>query len=192
MSRDQITNKLLLALKRHCPHVVRAYAGDDDARDVAVPQRRRRWSTVIEAIEGRAWTRVELLDKAGRVLGYVENTEAATGVEDFSSSSASAKRSEAEWIVALVVRTNREVLAFRSEEHASLLKAQGDVVRELTSAMRALSQIYGEQRDAAVDAATSRAEAESGGQLKELLEAAPVIMQALPALRDMLNGKGKH
>ena len=193
MADAKQAEKLLSALKKHEPFRVRAYAGDDDSRDIAVPQRRRRWGAVIEAIDARPWSRVEFLDKSGCVLGYCDNTSPAGDLEDVSDSRTLKMRSDAEWAVQLALKTGRELLAFRDAETTALLKAQGDVVRELTSAMRGLAEIYGEQRDAAADVASMRAEADNGGDVvKQLIEAGPVLLQALPALKELLNGKGKH
>jgi hypothetical protein len=186
-----ITDKLLATLKRHNPSKVRAYAGDDDHRDIAVPTRRKRWSQVIEAIEARSWTRVELLDKSGAVLAYVDNTSPAGEVEDIGEGKASKTRAESEWIVNLVVKAQREAMAFRDSEVQALLRAQGDVVREMSRAMQDLSGIYSEQRKAAVETAEIRAAATAGGsEWKELLEAAPQLLQMLPLLRGLLASGG--
>lgn len=185
----QTSERLLASLKRHCPAKVRAYAGDDDARDIAVPQRRKRWNQVIEAIEARSWTRVEMLDKSGAVLGYVDNVEPARDVEDLSAGPVGKVRSEAEWIVNLVVRAQKEAMAYRDSEVSNLLSAQGAVVREMAAGMRELAAIYREQREAATEVASMQAAAEAGnaGQLKELLEAAPAILQAIPMLRSLMS-----
>jgi hypothetical protein len=187
---DGTMSKLLAKLRTLAPAKVRAYAGDDDHRDIAVPTRRKRWSQVIEAIEARSWTRVELLDKGGNVLGYVDNAEPAGVVEDIGGP-ATAKRAEAEWIVNLVVRAQRDAMTFRDAEVKSLLQAQGDVVREMSQAMHGLATIYREQRDAAANVAELRATAAAtpdGFNMKELMEALPVLMQALPMLRGLLAG----
>lgn len=193
MSDEKMNAKLLVELKRHEPAKIVAYSGDDDARPIAVPTRRKRWAAVIAAINARSWSRVELQNKAGEMLACVDNTSPAGDVEELDGRAAKV-RSEAEWAVSLALKTGRELLAFRSEEHTVLLRAQGEVVRELTQAMKGLAQIYGEQRDAAVDVAAMRAEADNGGDVKALLEAAPTILQVLPVLRDMMNGSkgGKH
>jgi len=188
-----ITDELLTKLKRYAPSKVRAYASDDDFRDIAVPTRRKRWNQVIEAIEARSWTRVELLDKSGAVIAYVDNTSPASDLEDLSTTSTGKTRSEAEWIVNLVVKAQREAMAFRDSEVQSLLRAQGDVVRELSQAMKDLSGIYTEQRRAAVEAAEIRANAANGSssEWKELLEAAPQLLQMLPYLRQLMGGSGE-
>lgn len=190
-----ITDKLLATLKRHCPTKVRAFAGDDDCRDIAVPTRRKKWGQVIEAIEARSWTRVELLDKSGAVIAYVDNTGPASDVEDLGSGPSGKTRSEAEWIVNLVVRAQREAMAFRDSEVQSLLRAQGDVVRELSRAMQDLSGIYSEQRKAAVETAEIRAAASQGGEWKELMDALPQLLPLLPHLRQLVspdNSKPKN
>lgn len=186
-----VTDKLLAALKRHNPAKVRAYSGDDDIRDIAVPTRRKRWSAVIEVIESRSWSRVELMTRSGEILGVVDNTSPAGDVEDVGAESRAAKtRSEAEWIVQLVVRAQREALTFRDAEVTQLLQAQGAVVRELTNGMQALTAMYQAQVQAAHELATVQAQAASGGdsELKQLLEAAPQLLQALPLIRGLLGG----
>lgn len=194
-TRDALHTRLLSTLKRHAPHKVRVYTSDDDARDIAVPTRRRRWASVIEAIEARAWTKCEMLDKSGAVLGYFDNDEQATDVEDFADTKLTKTRSDVEWITSLMFRVHEKALASRDAETVTILRAQGDVVRELTSAMRELSGIYREQREAAEETAAMKATAEAGegGTVKELLDAAPLVLQALPMLKQMLNGKSdKH
>lgn len=185
------TEKLLKTLQRFAPAKVRAYSGDDDARDIAVPTRRKKWSQVIAAIEARSWTRVELLDKSGAVLAYVDNVEPARELEDLDGGKASKVRSETEWMVKLVISAQRDAMTFRDAEVKSLLTAQGDVVREMSAAMRDLGAIYREQRESATASATARAEAAAaaaagGDSFKELMEALPQILQALPMLRALL------
>ena len=186
-----MSDKLLASLKRHNPARVVAYAGDDDARTIAVPTRRKRWAQVIEAINAVAWTRVELQDKSGAVLGYVENTEPAGTLSDLGTDKSTGELRLAERIVTLVLKGQRDAMTFRDAEVSALLKAQGDVVREMTAGMRALTAMYQEQVVAAEQLAETRALATATpekGQLAELLEAAPQIMQALPLIRAMLGG----
>lgn len=185
------TDKLLASLKRHNPARVVAYAGDDDARPIAVPTRRKRWAQVIEAINALAWTRVELQDKAGAVLGYVENTEPAGSLSDLGTDKSAGELRLAERIVTLVLKGQRDAMTFRDAEVTALLKAQGDVVREMTAGMRALTAMYQEQVVAAEQLAETRVLATTQpekGQLAELLEAAPQIVQALPLIRALLSG----
>lgn len=194
---DALHARLLATLKRHSPHKVRVYAGDTDdkPRDIAVPTRRRRWASVIEAIEARAWSKCEMLDKSSAVLGYIDNDEQAADVEDLSDTRQTKTRSDVEWITAMMLKVHEKALASRDAETVTILRAQGDVVRELTSAMRELSGIYREQREAAEETAAMKATADAGdgSTVKELLDAAPAIMQALPMLKAMLNGKSdKH
>ncbi len=186
------TDKLLASLKRHNPARVVAYAGDDDPRPIAVPTRRKRWQQVIEAIQALAWTRVELQDKAGAVLGYVENTEPAGGLADLGTDKSAGELRLAERIVTLVLKGQRDAMTFRDAEVTALLKAQGDVVREMTAGMRALTSMYQEQVDAAEQLAETRALAAQQpekGQLAELLDAAPQLLQALPLIRSLLGGE---
>jgi hypothetical protein len=190
-------SKLLATLKRHAPHVVRVYHGDDH-RDVAVPTRRRKWSQVIEAIEGRAWTSCELRDKAGAVLGYVENDSAASGLEELGEDygGTAGELRLAERIVNIAMRAAREAVASRDRETTQLLAAQGSVVAEMQAGMRAIVEVYREQMVAKQEVAEANTEAAvaaataSQGQLKELMEALPVLVQALPMLKGLLSSGG--
>lgn len=185
---------LLETLKRHNPAKVVAYAGDDDARAISVPTRRRKWSQVIEAINARSWSRVELLDKAGAVLAYVENAEPARELEPLEAATGTGAQIQlAERIVTMVARGQREVMSFRDAELSALLQAQGSVVREMAGAMSSLSALYREQVQTAEQTgelrATALAHAASSGddQIRQLLEALPVLIQALPMLRGLLS-----
>jgi hypothetical protein len=177
-------DKLLASLKRYNPAKVRAYAGDDDARDIAVPTRRKRWAQVIEAIEARSWSRVELLDKSGAVLGYVENIEPARELEDIEGKSKT--RNEVEWIVNLVVRAQREAVALARERDADAQRAMVDTLREVMTTQRDLNALQRERTDAAADLAAMQAAADNGGQFKELLDAAPQLLQAIPMIRALM------
>jgi hypothetical protein len=185
-----ITDKLTACLRRHNPYKVRAYLGDENHREIAVPQRRRRWAQVVEAIEAMPWSRCELLDKAGAVLGYVENDAAPTDAEDLTGHGNAV--TQAERITNLVLRGMREAMQFRDAELQALTRAQGDVVREMVVGMRALTELYRAQVDTAADVAEAQAMASQGGQLKELTEAMPVILQALPLLKSLLSDGPKN
>lgn len=186
----KMADALLQALKRYNPTRVRAYATDDgDARDIAVPTRRKKWTQVIAAIDARSWSRVEMLDKAGAILGYVENTGPAAELENLSGDRTAGELRLAERIVSMVTRAQRDVMTFRDAEVTALLKAQGDVVREMTTGMRELSSMYREQVGAAEQLAEMRTRAEQvpqKDQLTELLEALPTLLQALPLLKGLL------
>lgn len=186
-------DKLLSTLKRHNPARVRVTHGED-VREIAVPTRRRKWGTVIAAIEGRAWSSCELLDKSGGVLAYVENDSLAGELSDLGETY-EGTRGElrlGERIAALAIRSMRDAISFRDRETAQLLQAQGAVVREMAEGVRAIADVYREQMqvrqesaETATEAAVAAATA-NGSQVKELLEAMPLILQAVPMLRGLL------
>ena len=187
---SDMEGKLLATLKRHNPTKVRAYTSDDEHRDIAVPTRRRKWAAVISAIQARSWSRVELLDKSSAVLGYVENEEPAGELEQLGGGGGAVK--EAERIMTLVLRAQRDAMDFRDKEVTALLRAQGDVVREMTAGMRALTAMYQEQVQAAEQLAEVRTIAAQGperGQLQELLDAMPALLQLVPMARSLLGGE---
>ena len=89
MTDAKVEGQLLGSLRMHEPHEVRAYFGesDEDFRKLAVPHAkvRKRWSRVLAAVEAKAWTRCELLDKSGAVLAYVANTAAPAELRSITS-----------------------------------------------------------------------------------------------------------
>lgn len=192
---------LLPILKRY-PAVtsIRAYAGDDDAREIAVPTRRRKWAQVIAAVESAPWSRLELLDAKGRIVAAVDNEAVDAELAPapaLSGPAVSGSFLEAERIVGLVLRAQDMALKARDAEHTALLRAQGDVVREMVAGMRELAGLHREQLAAAHELADTRVETvaaqveaasrvDDSGDLKQFMEAMPVILQALPMLRSML------
>lgn len=184
MDKDNVVEGLLRKLRQLAPHRVRVYDGDDH-RDVAVPTRRRRWAQVIETVEGRPWTRCELLDKSGSVLGYVDNVEI---VEEDALDAPGGNG--AKWIVDLVLRAQQQALHWRAKEHSDLLSGMRDLLEVNTHATRELVELFRVQRDVASDVATMRAAAAGGdmGDIIKLVEASPQLMQALGPLFALLTG----
>lgn len=187
---DNVQERLLATLRKLQPARVRAFTSDDDARDIAVPGGRKKWGQVISALEARAWSRVVLMDKSGAELGTVENTSVARDIEEFGpTGKATGEYAHAVRINELVLKGIREALSWRDEETKTLLKAQGEVVREMVNGMRALSEVWSEQAEVSAEVAAASAAKEAAGdgdQVKQIMEALPVIMQALPLLKSML------
>ena len=180
---------LLGKLRKLNPFKVIVWNGDE-CRTVAVPQRRRRWPQVLEAIESAPWSRVVLQDKSGADLGYVDGE--AREVEDISGPLAkgvSPSMAEAIAVNELVLKGQKQVAEYRDKELTTLLRAQGEVVRELVAGVRALQQVWQAQVDAATEVAALQTEAALGnGGWRELLEAAPQLVPLLPHLRSMMGG----
>lgn len=197
---------LVLQLRRLDPAAVRVMNGDDEREVVAVPTRRRKWASVVEAIEARSWSSCVALDKSGKTLGHIENTSGASELQDIGNPVAYAglagQVTLAERIVGIAMAASERTLRHRDAEVAELLKAQGQVVQQMSAGMSALSDVFRAQVEAAQDAADARVEmvsaeaqaaaaaasAESGGDWKQLLEALPIIMQALPMLKQIAGG----
>lgn len=180
---------LLGKLRKLNPFKVIVYNGDE-SRVVAVPQRRRRWPQVLEAIESSPWSRVVLQNKSGEDLGYVDG-EAVPEEESVAvARSGGGATAEAIAIVELVLKGQRAAMEYRDKELTTLLRAQGEVVRELTSGMRALQEIYRAQVDAAMEVSAMQTEAAmGGGDMQKLLEAAPALIPVIPHLRSLFAQK---
>lgn len=185
-------DKLLLTLRRQCPAKVRVYDAADESRDIAVPQRRRKWDQVIAAIEARPWVRCEMLDKAGAVLGYVDNDGPAAELEDLDGASARGAR-DVERYLGLMLKAQQTALTFRDREHQELLRGVVDVLRTQTDAIKQLVALYQAQVEVAAAVAYDKATSEAGGDMEQwlkLLEAAPdSIAKLAPMLRLVANGR---
>jgi hypothetical protein len=182
---DAVADRLLVKLRQLAPHKVRVYDNSDDHRDVAVPQRRKRWSQVIETIEGKPWVRVELLDKSGAVLGYVENDGEAKELESLASGGSARDR----WFLEMMLKAQDTALKWRNKEHADLLTGMRDLLEVNTHATRELVEIFRVQRDVSADVAAMQAAAANGGdmdQIIKLIEASPQLMQTFAPLLGML------
>jgi hypothetical protein len=194
--KDATSAKLLATLRAHNPAKVLAYDGSsDEGRPIAVPTRRRRWAQVIANIEAKPWSRVELVDKSGSVLAYVDNEGSPREVEELAPSFDGVRGQLllGERIAQLCMSSVSRAVSQRDEETRNLLQAQRDVVKEMSDAVKSLGDVYRAQLDAATDAADTRAEAaataaaSSGeGGLKELMDALPQLLQALPIIKALL------
>jgi hypothetical protein len=179
--------ELLAKLRKLNPYKIVVWNGDE-SRTVAVPQRRRRWPQVLEAIESAPWTRVVLQDKSGADLGYVDSGHVEEEPER-SLVKAGDPMSHAIAINELVLKAQKQTADARDKELTALLKAQGEVVGQLVSAVRSLQQVWQAQVEAAQEVAAMQTEAAmGGGTMKELLEAAPQLIPMLPHLRAMFQG----
>lgn len=181
---DTVAEQLLTHLRRIAPHKVRVYDASDEHRDVAVPTRRRKWAQVIATIEARPWVRCELLDKAGAVLGYVENEGPAGELEELAGPG-TARASEQRWLLELMIKAQTTALNFRDKEHAALLTGVREMMAVQTDAMRETIALMREQRDIVAETASLKAAAEKGDdldQIVKLIEASPKLMQVLGPL----------
>lgn len=188
---DPVADRLLAKLRQLAPHKVRVFDNSDEHRDVAVPNRRKRWSQVIETIEARPWVRCELLNKGGEVLGYIENDGEAKELEELGTGGPSGTASQ-RWFLEMMLRSQETALKWRSKEHSELLTGMRDLLEVNTHATRELIEIFRVQRDVSSDVAAMKAAAENGGdidQIVKLLEASPALLQILGPLIMSLRGK---
>jgi hypothetical protein len=194
-------DKLLDALKAYAPKKLVAYMSesDEDGKAVAVPDNRKRWSRVVATLDKLAWCRLDLLDKNGGLLYRLDNAEPASELEELPTSKAMGEHALALRIAELATKHARDAveqaLGNRDSEMKALMTGHAAVLKEMSAAMGTLTAAYRELADVKEESAETRAEAElaaqaaaSGFNMKELLEAMPVLMQALPALKALLSG----
>jgi hypothetical protein len=198
---SEVAARLLTALRRCAPVSVRAYDAEENPREIAVPTRRKRWSQVVTTIEARPWVRVELLDKRGAAIGYVENDGPAEELEELGPGhGGSAVALNQKWLLELMIKAQTTALAARDREVTSLLNGVGSVMQIQGEAMRELVILMRMQRDAAVDVVQARAAAAaaaSDGQLSiddimSIIKESPKVLQQLAplfwGLRGMITG----
>lgn len=188
-------SQLAATLGRYKPSAVTAFVGDEP-RKVHIPNVRKRWVRVVASLQSiGAWSKVELLDKSGALMHTIDNAEPAGDLVDIPMT---ARTAELQGLLTIVLKAQREAMAFKNEETQGLFRAMSEMQREQTQAVKALTGLYQEQlkvvreteqerTSAMVEAA--QAAAQDGDQMKQFMEALPLIMQALPALRAMLTGQ---
>lgn len=184
-------DEALNAIKGCNPATVRVYNGDDDHRDVAVQAVRNRWSRVAKTLAAMPWSKYELLNKKGELVGVVENGALATSVEEIGPSSGGVGQvaGQTRMMMDLMLRAQREALTFRDRETQALLTGVSEVMRVMTTAMQATQQMWQSQ----VEAAHVLAQAQAGGdmdQIVKLVEASPKLMATLAPLLGKLLGAG--
>ena len=193
-SLDPVGGKLLSTLRRVSPTQVVAYDSEDTPRKIAVPNRRKRWDTVVNTIEARPWVRVELQDKSGAVLAYVENDGPATGLEELSDGGSAGPLAVQKYLH-IMLEAQKVALGYRDKEHTSLLAGVTEVMKTQTEAIKQLAQLYQAQVSVAADVAAMQAAAEAGGDMDKvikLVEAAPGAVGALaPLVRMLVAGMSK-
>jgi hypothetical protein len=215
---DKVYPKLLATLRATKPVSLLVYEDDedDDPREIAVPERRRRWPQIIASVNAFPWVKVEMRDKKGAVLGYVDNTPVlpVPDLRDLREHPATKPEASpfeiALAMTELAMRAQNSALEARDRETRALVQAQADVMKEMTAGMRSLVEMYQEQiedareqadrrieqqselAEEAAEAAAEQAEqaqaaAEQGGmsELKQFMEAWPVIQGLLPILKGM-------
>lgn len=195
---DATSDRLIGKLRQLAPAKVRVVNASDEAYDVAVPNRRKRWSQVTETIESRPWVRAELMDKYGAVLGFVENDGAAGEIEELGATAAGGKMGDMRIGLELMLRSQHTALSFRDKEHTALLGAMRDMLQLNMEMLRETMVLLREQRDIAAETAAMRASAiptkEDGIDVEEIVkllkaspkalaEIAPMVAPLLMALR---------
>lgn len=199
----ETATRLLNTLKRCNPYRVLVHNGDTDEkpRTVAVPTRRRKWSAVIALIEAKPWTSCVLVDKQGDELAIVENNGAATEVEDLGGGMPQGLANQVtlgQTIATMCQNSAERALRAREGEVTAIMGAVRGVVEMMgqafaaqTNALLTLADVKEATADARGEAAAAAASAGAGDDWKQLIEALPTIMQALPVMRSMLNGKAQ-
>jgi len=193
-SVDPVIPKLLQALRRLAPHLVRVFDGSDEYRDIAVPTRRKRWSQVIDTIEARPWIRCELRAKGGAVLGYVERDERepAGELEDITARMPP-EAQHMRWYLDMMLRAQTMALTMVNKEHAAMFGAMQGILEVQTQATREIVELMRQQRDAAAELATIRATATQDDgleQILKILEASPKLMTQLgPVIAGLMGSR---
>lgn len=173
-----MATELASILRQYQPVSLRAYDAHDDTRDIAIPHgARTKWRRAAATVDARPWVRLDLLDKAGKVLYHVDNDGPAVDLEELSPAASSAVARD-ERMLALLMRAQREALSLTSRDTVDLLGACREMMRVVTEATRALADI---QRAQVAALTELRSQASDGGQSsdEELLK---LLAPLLPAL----------
>lgn len=130
------------AARRHGDAVyhVRVFQNDDAIRDLPVLRKKKRWDAVRLVLDKLAWTSIEMLDKGKGTLARIDNEGPAEHVEDITGAQATRE----DRLLNLLLRAQREALTFRDAETTAALKANVDVMREMSTSVATLAGLYRE------------------------------------------------
>ncbi len=175
---------------------VRVKLGDDTISTIAIGNSRRRISTFIETLAKLGpWTRLECLDKRGDTIAIVDNDSDAGELEDLGTSvdAKDTHRMERAFKIATeaILRGQREVLLMRDKETATVLGALSGVVKEVTNALHAVSEMHRAQLDSAVAAAEAAAESNQRDWVEQATELAEAAPQLAPLVQLLFSALGK-
>lgn len=183
------TDQMIAKLRQLSPHRVRVYQDADNYKDVAVPQRRKRWAQVVATIETLQWVRCELLDKSGALLGAIDNS--ATELETIPTEPGGGVIAN-RWFLEMMIRAQTVALTYRDKEHVAILQTMRELLDLNMQNTRDMHALMRMQRDESMELARIRAAAEQGSdidQIVKLVEASPQIMQALGPVLALLTRK---
>lgn len=182
---------LLAKLRSFQPYAIKAIDAAEGERNIAVPDRRRKWASVLEALDARPWVRVELLDKKGATLAYHDNDDMPGDMESIGEG-VPAKHAETAGMLRIMLDAQRTALSFRDKEFTTLMATVTDVIREQGNATKQLVALYQAQVAVTADVAYAKAQHDSGGDLqqwKEILEASPELLAKFAPLLQLLFAK---
>lgn len=176
------------------PRTIAVTDAQGDVRIVAVPQRRKRWAQVIEAIEGGpGWERLELRGVGDVVIGYIERE--SEPVPPVPSTSPVVAGMES--MLALMLRAQQVALSNRETEHRQVMQSMIALLEVQSRAWQGVMEVMAHQRDASVQLAETRAAAAAAaakesedGDLMSMLtpERLPQLMQMVRAMKMLAGG----
>lgn len=152
VARDALT----ATLARLKPAKVRAVLHDGESRDIAVPNRRKRWAHVVEVLASLAWARIECLDSKGGLLGAIEADEQPE-VDDVGKAT-----DRERGLLALLVKAQDMALARHERGLGLLLDGYRVMLDSSLVRLSALERGYGDVLKLAHEATLALA-AQSGG-----------------------------
>lgn len=170
-------------LVRHMPHRVRAYRGEVLLNEVPVPPGRKRWAAVLAVIARIDWTRLELVDRSGGLLGICERAEGMVADDDQGDDGAIAKEASQHAardarLLELMLRAQQVALDNRQTETQVAINACTSSVRILTDAVAALAQVHRMTLDTQARAFAAAVESET----PEALESNKMFAQMAPMI----------
>lgn len=110
---------------------------DGTEKPVAVPKVRNRWQRVYQILDSLAWVRIEALDKAGAVLGVVEDDDAAEELVEASGGDERDMRM-AKVLLEVMRSTQKET----RQMFETQMRGQAELVEALIAGVRSISQSY--------------------------------------------------
>lgn len=174
------------ALQRFLPAKVLVYQGDELARTIPVPAgKRKKWFAVLQVLERLEWTRLELVDKAGGILGVLD-----AQTDDGAAAAPPTRGGDRDaQLLKILIDAQKAALSNRERETAQAVTAFASVVEMLTQAIGMLTAVHRQTLDAQAKAyqiAAAAAGAPMDDEQPQQLESSKLLEQMAPMIMSRL------
>ncbi len=175
-------------LRRWGPAKLRVQLDDGNWRDVAISNRRNKWSALKKTLEGMPWARIEADDAKGALVGAVEG-EVQEYEYDDQGDGDDRDMAKFERLAKVLIQAQDVALKRQREHDGGMQAANAELLKTLTERLVSLEKSFASMLQRTAEATLAGAATADGGMLSEemLGELFPDILRLLQMRSAMAN-----